>query len=359
MWVSRTAPEIILDRVQREQLEALTRALSAGQTDVLRARIILRAALNWTNEEIANELQTTEQTVCKWRRRFARRGLAGLQDEARSGRPARVAANALNTVLTKVTQPPKGRARWSCRSMAQQAGVSKSWVQQLWYRNDLKPHQTRTFKLSNDRQFDQKFWDIVGLYLSPPQQAVVLCCDEKSQCQALERSQPGLPLGQGHVVTRTHDYYRHGTLTLFAALDYLEGKVLAHSTQRHRHQEWIQFLKTIDQEVPADLAVHLILDNYATHKTPQVKRWLKRHPRFHLHFTPTGASWMNLVESWFSVFTRKRLKCSAHRSTRSLERTIREYLDSNNQNPKPFVWTKTADEILEKLGLFCKSLLTQ
>jgi transposase len=197
MWVPRTPPEIILDHVQREQLEALTRASSASQAEVLRARIILLAALNRTNEEIADELQTTEQTVCKWRRRFARQGLAGLQDAARVGRPGRVLDSALNTVLTKVTQPPKGRARWSCRSMAQQAGVSKSWVQQLWFRNDLKPHQTRTFKLSNDEQFEQKFWDIVGLYLSPPQQAVVLCCDEKSQCQALERSQPGCPWARG------------------------------------------------------------------------------------------------------------------------------------------------------------------
>jgi transposase len=274
--VSRTPAEIVLDAVQRQELEALTRASGSSQAEVLRARIVLLAALSWPNEEIAAELKTSQQTVCKWRRRYARHGLAGLQDDARSGRPAQVSETALNTVLTKVTQPPKGRGRWSCRSMAKQAGLSKSWVQQLWSRNDLKPHQTRTFKLSNDKQFEQKFWDIVGLYLSPPQQAVVLCRDEKSQCQALERSQPGLPLGQGHVATRTHDYYRHGTLTLFAALDYLEGKVLAHSTQRHRHQEWIQFLRTIDREVPAELEIHLILDNYATHKTPQVKRWLKR-----------------------------------------------------------------------------------
>jgi transposase len=349
MRVSRTAPEIVLDRVQQEQLEALTRASSASQTEVLRARIILLAALNRTNEEIADELQTTEQSVCKWRRRFARYGLAGLQDHPRSGRPARVSANALNTVLTKVTQPPKGRARWSCRSMAKQAGVSKSWVQQLWFRNDLKPHQTRTFKLSNDRQFEQKFWDIVGLYLSPPQQAVVLCCDEKSQCQALERSQPGLPLGQGHVTTRTHDYYRHGTLTLFAALDYLEGKVLAHSTQRHRHQEWIQFLRTIDQEVPEELAVHLILDNYATHKTPQVKRWLKRHPRFHLHFTPTSSSWLNLVERFFRDLSQDVVLPGSFGSVQQLKDAIFSYLDERNLSPKRYVWKAKGEEILAKI----------
>ena len=347
--MSRTAPEIILDQVQRKQLEALTRASSASQAEVLRARIILLAALNWQSEEIAVELQTTAQTVCKWRRRFARHGLKGLPDDFRSGRPAQVSAHALNTVLTKVTQPVKGHARWSCRSMARQAGISKSWVQQLWYRNDLKPHQTRTFKLSNDQQFEQKFWDIVGLYLSPPQQAVVLCCDEKSQCQALERSQPGLPLGQGHVATRTHDYYRHGTLTLFAALDYLEGKVLAHSTQRHRHQEWIQFLKTIDNEVPADLEIHLILDNYATHKTPHVKRWLKRHPRFHLHFTPTSSSWLNLVERFFRDLNQDVVLPGSFESVRELKEAIFGYLDERNLAPKRYVWRAKGEEILAKI----------
>src|SRR6266850_2497988 len=289
------------------------------------------------------------EKVCKWRRRFARHGLVGLRDDSRAGRPARVSATVLNTVLTKVTQPLKGRARWSCRSMAKQAGISKSWVQQLWYRNDLKPHQTRTFKLSNDQQFEQKFWDIVGLYLSPPQQAVVLCCDEKSQCQALERSQPGLPLGQGQVATRTHDYYRHGTLTLFAALDYLEGKVLAHSTQRHRHQEWIQFLRTIDQEVPSELEVHLILDNYATHKTPQVRRWLKRHPRFHLHFTPTSSSWLNLVERFFRDLSQDVVLPGSFGSVQELKEAIFGYLDERNLAPKRYVWKAKGEEILAKI----------
>ncbi len=349
MRVSRIAPEIVLDEVQRRQLEALSRAPSASQAEVLRARIILLAGLNWPNEEIAIELNTTEPTVCKWRRRFARHGLAGLQDRARSGRPAQVSEETLNTVLTRVTQPPKNHARWSCRSMAKQAGLSKSWVQQLWFRNDLKPHQTRTFKLSNDKQFEQKFWDIVGLYLAPPQQAVVLCCDEKSQCQALERSQPGLPLGQGQVATRTHDYYRHGTLTLFAALDYLEGKVLAHSTQRHRHQEWIQFLKTIEQEVPAALEIHLILDNYATHKTPQVKRWLKKHPRFHLHFTPTSSSWLNLVERFFRDLSQDVVLPGSFTSVQELKDAIFGYLDERNLAPKRYVWKAKGEEILAKI----------
>lgn len=347
--MSRTASEIILDKVQRQQLEALIRAASASQADVLRARIILLAALNWPNEEIAAELNTSAPTVCKWRRRFARHGLAGLPDEVRSGRPTQLSTTALNTVLTKVTQPPKGRGRWSCRSMAKHAGLSKSWVQQLWFRNDLKPHQTRTFKLSNDKQFEQKFWDIVGLYLAPPQQAVVLCCDEKSQCQALERSQPGLPLGQGQVATRTHDYYRHGTLTLFAALDYLEGKVLAHSTHRHRHQEWIQFLRTIDQEVPAGLEIHLILDNYATHKTPQVKRWLKKHPRFHLHFTPTSSSWLNLVERFFRDLSQDVVLPGSFTSVQELKNAIFGYLDERNLAPKRYVWQAKGEEILAKI----------
>jgi transposase len=347
--VSRTAPEIVLDEVQRQQLEGLIRATTASQADVLRARIILLAALNWPNEEIAAELNTSEPTVCKWRRRFARHGLAGLQDQVRSGRPAELSTAALNAVLTKVTQPLKGRGRWSCRSMARHAGLSKSWVQQLWFRNDLKPHQTRTFKLSNDKQFEQKFWDIVGLYLAPPQQAVVLCCDEKSQCQALERSQPGLPLGQGQVATRTHDYYRHGTLTLFAALDYLEGKVLAHSTQRHRHQEWIQFLRTIDQEVPAGLEIHLILDNYATHKTPQVKRWLKKHPRFHLHFTPTSSSWLNLVERFFRDLSQDVVLPGSFTSVKELRDAIFGYLDERNLAPKRYVWKAKGEEILAKI----------
>jgi transposase len=345
----RTAPEISLDSVQQEQLEALTRAATAQQADVLRAHIVLLAAKNWPNEEIAIELATSQQTVSKWRGRFARQGLAGLKDVLRPGRPPRHAPSALNTVLTRVTQPPKGRKRWSCRTMAKESGVSKSWVQQLWARNDLKPHQTRTFKLSNDKQFEQKFWDIVGLYLAPPQKAVVLCCDEKSQCQALERTQPGLPLGQGQIATRTHDYYRHGTLTLFAALDYLEGKILAHSTQRHRHQEWIQFLKGIDHEVPADLEIHLILDNYATHKTPQVKRWLKRHPRFHLHFTPTSSSWLNLVERFFRDLSQDVVLPGSFTSVAQLREAIFTYLAERNLAPKRYVWRAKGQDILAKI----------
>src|SRR6266576_5372182 len=270
--MARLKLELVLSAEQRSELNRLAKAPSTPQKMVLRARIGLLAAEGKDNDEIAAELGTSRVTVGLWRQRILDLGLAGLEEAPRPGRPVEAEAARVRTVLTEVVQPPKGKARWSCRSMARHSGLSASTVQRLWAANDLKPHRTRTFKLSNDTQFEVKFWDIIGLYLEPPTRAVVLCCDEKSQCQALERSQPGLPRGQGHVVTRTHDYYRHGTLTLFAALNYLEGKVLAHSTQRHRHQEWIQFLKTIDQEVPAHLQIHLILDNYATHKTPQVKR---------------------------------------------------------------------------------------
>jgi len=345
----RTAPQIVLEPVQKKQLDATTRAATATRSAVLRARIVLLAARQLPNQEIAAELETSQQSVSKWRGRFARLGMAGLKDAVRSGRPGWLSPHKINTVLSQVTQPKTGRGRWSCRSMAKEAGVSKSWVQQLWARNDLKPHQTRTFKLSNDKHFEQKFWDIVGLYLDPPQRAVVLCCDEKSQCQALERTQPGLPLGQGHITTRTHDYYRHGTLTLFAALDYLEGKVLAHSAQRHRHQEWIGFLKSIDQEVPPQLEVHLILDNYATHKTPHVKRWLKRHPRFHLHFTPTSSSWLNLVERFFRDLSQEVVLPGSFTSVSELKDAIFAYLEERNLAPKRYVWRAKGEEILARI----------
>ncbi len=239
----------------------------------------------------------------KWRRRFAAKGLAGLSDAARSGCPSRLPPEKVARVLTGVTQPPQGRTRWSVRTMARHAGLSKTRVQQLWSRNDLKPHQVRTFKVSTDPQFESKFWDIIGLYLEPPQKALVLCCDEKSQCQALERTQPGLPLGVGQVRTRTHDYTRHGTVTLFAALSYLDGKILSQTAARHRHTEWLKFLQQLDRETPPELALHLIIDNYATHKHARVKAWLAWHPRFHLHCTPTGSSWLTLVERFFRDLT--------------------------------------------------------
>jgi transposase len=254
---------------------------------------------------------------------------------------------------------PADATHWSTRDMARRSGVSQSTVSRIWRAFMLKPHRIETFKLSKDPLFIEKVRDIVGLYLNPPDRALVLAVDEKSQIQALDRTQPLLPMRPGQIERRTHDYVRHGTTNLFAALDVKTGRVIGEVHPRHRAKEFLHFLNTIEANVPAALEVHMILDNYGTHKTPKVHRWLLRHPRVHLHFTPTGASWLNLVESWFSVFTRRRLKRSAHRSTRELNQTIRDYLASNNADPKPFVWTKTADEILQKVGVFCKQLVTQ
>lgn len=347
--MSRIAPVVTLTETQTQELQRICRAASSAGTEVLRARIVLLAAKGWPNEEIVHELSTNKMTVSKWRRRFATLGMAGLADAPRPGRPVSLSSEQLNRVLSEVTRPPKSRGRWSCRSMSKHAGVSKSRVQQLWKQNDLKPHQTRTFKLSNDPQFETKFWDIVGLYLNPPTKAVVLCCDEKSQCQALERTQPGLPLGQGQVCTRTHDYYRHGTLTLFAALDYLEGKIIAQSAPRHRHQEWLGFLKQIEQEVPAGQDIHLIVDNYATHKHPSVKRWLKKHPRIHQHFTPTSSSWLNLVERFFRDLSQDVISPGSFCSVPELKRAIFNYLMERNEAPQRYVWRADGEKILAKI----------
>ena len=297
--MARPKLPLLLSAEQKTELQRLVRAPGMPQKIVRRARIALLAGEGRDNQQIARELHTSHVTVGHWRQRVLDLGLAGLQDAPKSGRPPRLPAAQVQVALQEVVRPPKGRARWSCRSMARHSGLSRSSVQRLWAANDLKPHRTRTFKISKDPQFEAKFWDIVGLYLSPPTPAVVLCCDEKSQCQALERTQPGLPLGRGHIATRTHDYYRHGTVSLFAALNYLKGKILAARAPRHRHQEWQKFLQAIEAAVPPEVDVHLILDNDATHKHPAVKRWLAKRPRFKLHFTPTSASWLNLVERFF------------------------------------------------------------
>jgi transposase len=291
----RIAPPVSLAPEQANELRRMVRASTSSASSVTRCQIVLLASAGETNQGIADALEVPEQTVSKWRRRFVKLGMAGLQDSPRSGRPMRLSTDSINKVLTEVTKPPASRTQWSIRSMARHAGVSKSHVQTLWSRNDIKPHIRRTFKLSRDPNFEPKFWDIIGLYLNPPQKALVLCCDEKSQCQALERTQPGLPLGMGHVCTETHDYIRHGTLTLFAALSYLDGKVVSQTAARHTHVEWLKFLKHIDRECPSDVDLHLIVDNYATHKHAEVRAWLAKHPRFHMHFTPTSSSWMNMV----------------------------------------------------------------
>jgi len=347
--MARPKLDLVLSGEQRSELNRLVKAPSTPQKIVWRARIALLAAEGKDNDEIAAELDTSRVTVGLWRQRVLDLGLAGLEEVPRPGRPVQVDNARVRKVLTEVVQPPKGRARWSCRSMARHSGLSPSTVQRLWAANDLKPHRTRTFKLSNDSQFEAKFWDIIGLYLDPPARAVVLCCDEKSQCQALERTQPGLPLGQGHIATRTHDYYRHGTVTLFAALNYLNGKILAERAPRHRHQEWLKFLRKIDAEVSAELKVHLILDNYATHKHPRVLGWLAKRPRFKLHFTPTSASWLNLVERFFRDLSQDVVLPGSFSSVPDLVTAIWSYLEERNLKPKRYEWRAEGQVVLEKL----------
>jgi transposase len=343
-----TLPCITTEEQERE-LQRLIKAPATPQKIALRARIAWLAAQGHDNAQIARALKTSRVTVGLWRQRFIDFGLAGLVEAPRSGRPILLDPQKARRVLSEVVQPPKNRARWSCRSMARHMGLSKDAVQRLWSANDIKPHRTRLFKISKDPEFEQKFWDVIGLYLEPPTQAVVLCCDEKSQCQALERTQPGLPLGQGHVRTQTHDYYRHGTVTLFAALNYLNGKILAQRAVRHRHQEWLIFLKKIEAEIPQDLEIHIILDNYATHKHPKVKTWLARRPRFHLHFTPTSASWMNLVERFFRDLSQDVILPGSFESVEELTTAIYNYLAERNLKPTRYEWNADGKQILEKI----------
>ena len=345
----RSATPVVLDCPQRAALTALVRADSTPQKLAWRARIVLACADGLDDTAAARRERTSRVSVGLWRQRFLDQGIAGLHDQPRPGRPAVLPPEKINTVLTAVVQPPKGRTRWSIRSMARHAGVSKTRVQQLWSRNDLKPHLTRTFKLSRDPQFEPKFWDVIGLYLQPPHKALVLCCDEKSQCQALERTQPGLPLGMGHLRTRTHDYTRHGTVTLFAALNYLDGKIYSTTAARHTHVEWLAFLKQIERQTPRELALHLIVDNYATHKHPAVRAWLAKHPRLHLHFTPTGSSWLNLVERFFRDLTVDVVREGSFGSVRALIQAIEDYLAERNLHPKPYRWRAEGAEILRKI----------
>lgn len=334
---------------QRTELHRLLRAPSTPQKLVRRARIALLAAEGKDNRQIAAELATSQGTVGLWRQRVLDLGLAGLREAPRPGRPRTLSVQQVQIALNEVVRPPKGRGRWSCRSMARHSGLSRSSVQRLWAANDLKPHRTRLFKLSTDPQFEAKFWDIVGLYLDPPVRALVLCCDEKSQCQALERTQPGLPLGQGHLATRTPDYYRQGTVTLFAALNYLNGKILAARAPRHRHQEWLKFLQAIEQAAPPEVDLHLILDNDATHQHPRGRRWLAHRPRFHLHFTPTSASWLNLVERFFRDLSQDVVRPGSFTSVRELTGAIWAYLEARNLRPRRYEWRAEGKAILEKI----------
>jgi transposase len=343
---------------ERETLEQWTRRLKTGQALAQRARIILEGATGKSNTEVARRLRVTNQMVGKWRMRFLEKRLDGLLDEPRPGTPRRLSDAEVERVLTMtLASTPKNATHWSTRSLAAACGLSRSSVHRVWQAFALAPHRSETFKLSRDPLFIDKVRDIVGLYLDPPDKALVLCVDEKSQIQALDRSQPILPMRPGQAERRTHDYKRNGTTSLFAALDTKSGKVIGQLHRRHRALEFRKFLDTIDAAVPQDFAVHLILDNYGTHKTATIQRWLLKRPRFQLHFTPTSASWLNLVERWFALLTEQQLRRGVFHSTRNLETTIRNYIDTHNQQPKPFIWTKTADEILTSVARFCQRTL--
>jgi transposase len=347
--MARPVSKIDLTLEQRMELQHRTRAATTPQRDSLRARIILLRARGKKLEEVAEELGMSMPSVSKWSRRFQSLGLEGLSDAPGRGRKPWLPQGKIEQVLTKVTQPPRGRRRWSVRTMAKAVGISHDSVRRIWKKNDLKPHLTRTFKLSRDPQFEPKFRDVIGLYLNPPDKALVLCCDEKSQCQALERTQPGLPLGAGHIRTETHAYYRHGTITLFAALNYLDGKIISRTESSHTHVEWLRFLKQLDRETPGDIDLHLIVDNYATHKHANVKAWLQKHPRFHLHFTPTGSSWLNLIERFFADLTQDAIRGGSFTSVRQLIVAIEEYLALRNLEPKRYLWKAKGEEILAKI----------
>jgi len=357
MRKGRPTPPVVVTMEERETLERWARRPKSAQATAQRARMILACAAGQTNTAVAQHLRLTKQTVGKWRTRFVVKRLEGLLDEPRPGAPRTITDADVERVLTQTleTTPPDA-THWSTRSLARTCGLSRSTVHRIWRAFALHPHRTETFKLSKDPLFIEKVRDIVGLYLNPPARALVLCVDEKSQIQALDRTQPLLPMRPGQVERRTHDYVRHGTTSLFAALDAQTGQVIGQVHRRHRAVEFRKFLDRIDAAVPDELNVHVILDNYGTHKTPLIHRWLAKRSRYHLHFTPTGTSWINLVERWFAALTEKQIKRGAHRSTRELEAAIMRYIALTNAAPKPFVWTKTADEILASLARFCRRI---
>jgi len=345
----------VISPSEREQLEAWSRCRKTAQALALRVRIVLQCGRGRLNGEVAEGLGTTRQRVGKWRTRFVERRLDGWLDEPRPGAPRRLSDRAVEAVVVKTLEStPDNATHWSVRGMAEASGLTKSAVHRIWSAFALQPHRTETFKLSTDPLFVEKVRDIVGLYLNPPAKALVLCVDEKSQMQALHRTQPLLPMRPRQPERRTHDYVRHGTTSLFAALDVATGTVIGQCHRRHRAVEFRRFLDTIDGNVPASCDVHLVLDNDATHKTALIRRWLAKRPRFHVHFTPTSASWLNLVERWFSTLTERQIRRGTHRSTRELERAIRRSLDLNHANPTPFIWTKTADQLFASLKRFCE-----
>ena len=339
---------VVLSSEEREQLVAWARRPTTAQALAMRSRIVLRCAEGGNCVEVASALGLARQTVSRWRSRFLGKRLDGLLDEPRPGAPRKITdAKVDRIVALTLESKPKNATHWSTRSMASESGMSQSAIVRIWHAFGLKPHLQDTFKLSTDPLFVEKVRDITGLYLDPPAHAMVLCVDEKSQIQALDRTQPSLPLGPGQIERHTHDYVRHGTTSLFAALDVKTGKVIGQLHRRHRAREFKKFLEEINAATPPQLDLHVILDNSSTHKTPEIKRWLLKHPRFCFHFTPTSSSWINLVERWFGLLTERQIRRGTHRSTRQLEDAIRTYMDVTNQAPKPFTWTKSADEILE------------
>src|SRR5438876_113648 len=354
MRTGRPIPPLTLTDDERDTLERWARRPTTARALAERARLILECATGRTNTGVARDLRVTKQTIGKWRTRFLGQRLDGLLDEPRPGAPRRISDGDVERVMRLTLETaPRDATHWSTRAMARRCGLSQTAISRIWRAFSLRPHRVKTFKLSKDPLFIEKVRDIVGLYLNPPDKALVLCVDEKAQIQALDRSQPVLPMRPGQVERRTHDYTRHGTTTLFAALNAKSGKLITEFRRRQRAREFRKFLDTIQARVPATLEVHLILDNSSTHKTPAIHRWLLRHPRFHLHFTPTSSSWINLVERWFAALTEKQLRRGVHRSTRELEAAIGRYIEITNGHPKPFVWTKTADEILESVARFC------
>jgi transposase len=357
----RKIERIAVSPADRERMERLVRDRNTPQKVVWRARIVLLASDGMTAEGIAAAVGKSLLTVRRWRRRYVAAGVEGLlKDATRPSRVKPLSPEVIERVVhMTLHEKPANATHWSLRSMGKAAGLSYSSVQRIWKAHGLKPHQVATFKLSRDKNFAAKVQDVVGLYLNPPDKALVLCVDEKSQIQALDRTQPGLPMKKGRAGTMTHDYKRNGTTTLFAALSMLDGRVIGTCLPRHRGREFLQFLKIIDQQTPADLDLHLIADNYATHKTPTVNRWLKRHPRFHLHFTPTSSSWLNMVERFFAEITRNRIRRGIFKSVDELKAAITDYLEKHNANPKPFVWTKSASEILEKVARAKQALESQ
>ncbi|MFS8981638.1 IS630 family transposase [Cupriavidus necator] len=344
----RVAPEILLTDEERTKLTRLVRSKLTSVRLAQRARIVLLAANGMQNKDIAEQLRVGRVQVSRWRERYAQSGLAGIERDLPRGAPP-VKVDTARLVELTTQAKPVAATHWSTRKMAAELGVSASTIMRHWHAHGLKPHIVRGFKVSRDPKFVEKLEDIVGLYMSPPEHALVLCCDEKSQVQALDRTQPGLPLKKGRAATMTHDYKRNGTTTLFAALNVLDGQVIAQCQQRHRHSEWLKFLRKIDRETPKEKTLHLIADNYATHKHPAVQDWLAKHPRFNMHFTPTSASWMNMVERFFRDITTERLRRGVFTSVPELVDAINEYIAHHNINPKPFIWTKNARDILQKV----------